>query len=274
MNSVDEGMTAMRRGSSLDGVERAVAYMEECGAFNAGKGACLTTEGCVELDAAVMLGKGLKGAGVGVVTCTYHPVSLARWVMEKTPHVLVAGERCRVYAKAAEMKVEQVAPSEDAKTKFRLLTGQDVVDRGNLRLWRSIQQGNTVGSVAIDSAGVPSAAVSTGGVWLKLPGRVGDSAILGAGIYANGGAGAACATGAGEEIIRNSLCLRACEYLRKGDAASAARQAVRLMTKSSGKGTAGIITIDIKGRVGVSYNTEAMGRAWYDGSKGRTVVRA
>jgi beta-aspartyl-peptidase (threonine type) len=273
LNAVEAGWVAIKKGSSLDGVEAAVTHMEECGAFNAGRGSCLTVEGKVELDAAIMSGAGRRGAGVGAVTCTYHPVSLARWVMEKTPHVLIAGERCRSHMRTAGLIVERLRPSPASRLKFKALTGQGTVGKQKVELWKKSQEGNTVGAVAVDEAGVPSAAVSTGGMWLKLPGRIGDSAVIGAGIYADLEAGAACATGTGEEIIKNSLCLKACEYLRKVDAPGAATQAIELMTSTSGKGTAGIITVDLKGRVGVALNTEAMGRAWYDQAKGRPVVR-
>ncbi|MDA4123878.1 MAG: isoaspartyl peptidase/L-asparaginase [Thaumarchaeota archaeon] len=269
--AVEEGMSAMKKGSSLDGVEAAVRYMEDSGAFNAGRGACLNAAGEAELDAAVMTARRRRGAGVGLVTCTHNPVSLARWVSENTPHVLLAGERCSSYARAAGLEVEELVPLAKTLKRFRLLRSTPDGTK-KLELWRRLQQGNTVGAVALDSAGVPSAAVSTGGMWLKLPGRVGDSAIIGAGIYADVKAGAACATGTGEEIIRNALCLRACELMRKVDARVAARRSISLMTRSAGKGTAGIITVDPKGRVGASWNTEAMGRAWYDPGRGKPVV--
>ena len=142
-----------------------------------------------------------------------------------------------------------------------------------LKLWRKFQAGNTVGAVAIDSDSVPAGAVSTGGVWLKLPGRVGDSAILGAGLYADLREGAACATEAGEEIIRNMLGIRACENMRRMDASSAASAAIRLMSRRSGPRTAGVVTVDLKGRVGAAFNTDAMGRAWYDFEKERSIVK-
>ena len=273
LDALETGRSAMMKGSSLDGVEAAVRYMEESGAFNAGRGACLTADGTVELDASVMSGKGHRGAGVGAVSSTYHPISLARWVAANTGHVLMAGDRCRVYARLAGLKVETIRPSEASKRKFAALSKQRGEAGDKIELWRRLQQGNTVGAVAIDSDGVPAAAVSTGGVWLKLPGRVGDSAVIGAGIYADLKEGAACGTGTGEEIIRNMLCLRACENMRRIDAQAAAREAIRFMSRRSGRGSAGIITVDLKGRVGASYNTEAMGRAWYDHEKRRPVVR-
>jgi beta-aspartyl-peptidase (threonine type) len=272
--ALEAGRGAMRSGSSLDGVVAAVSYMEDTGVFNAGQGSCLAIDGRIELDAAVMRGDNLKGAGVGLVTCTYHPVALARWLAENTRMVLVAGDECKSYARAAGMEQSHLKPSEAALARFlRLKEEGGTIAVENGRLWRRIrEEGDTVGAVAVDSEGIPSAAVSTGGMWLKLPGRIGDSAILGAGIYADCRGGAACATGTGEEIIRHALCLRACEFLRRGDASSAARRAIALITRRSGKGTAGIITVDMKGRVAASYNTEAMGRAWYDHS-GKVVVR-
>src|SRR5574340_418708 len=99
VHAVDAGLAAMKKGSGLDGAVAAVNFMEESGLFNCGRGACLTADGRVELDAAVMTGGGLEGAGVGNVTCTYFPVKLARWVMQNTEHVLVVGERTSDYAR-------------------------------------------------------------------------------------------------------------------------------------------------------------------------------
>jgi len=102
---------------------------------------------------------------------------------------------------------------------------------------------------------------------------VGDSAILGAGIFADSRLGAASATGTGEEIIRCALSLRACEFMKVCDAQTAARRAISYISRVRGRDNAGIVTIDRKGKVGASFNTEAMGRAWFDYSKGRAVAR-
>ncbi|MBI3840994.1 MAG: isoaspartyl peptidase/L-asparaginase [Thaumarchaeota archaeon] len=272
--AVSAGRAAMKKGSSLDGVEAAVRFMESSGHFNAGRGACLTSSGTVELDAAIMSGVGLIGAGVGLVTCTYNPISLARWVMQRTPHVLIVGDGCRAQALEAEMVLEDLRPSPESLRRFKQLTHsvESVVGRPSRRI--GSERGNTVGAVAVDSSGVPAAAVSTGGTWLKFPGRIGDSAIIGAGVYADARAGAACATGTGEEIIRNALSLRACDFLRRYPAQDSASRAIRLMTRASGEGSGGIITVDLKGRLGASFNTEAMGRAWWDRDRDKVVVRA
>jgi L-asparaginase / beta-aspartyl-peptidase len=272
MQAVEAGLSAMKKGSGLDGAVSAVTFMEESGLFNCGRGSCLTAEGKLELDAAVMTGRGLEGAGVGNVTCTYYPVSLARWVMEHTEHVLIVGERCRDYARLAGIRVEELNPSKAAVTKFVEMK-KSPAHRDALRLVSRFRTGDTVGAVAVGSDGVPAAAVSTGGRWMKLPGRVGDSAILGSGIFADAKLGAACATGAGEEIIRCALSLRACEFMGKDEAQSAASKAIRYISRVRGRDTAGIITIDLKGRVGASFNTEAMGRAWFDHEKSRIVAR-
>ncbi|MDA4126322.1 MAG: isoaspartyl peptidase/L-asparaginase [Thaumarchaeota archaeon] len=272
LKAVDAGLAEMKKGSGLDGAQAAVSFMEESGSFNCGRGACLTAEGKVELDGAVMWGKGLAGAGVGSVTCTYSPVSLARWVMENTEHVLIGGERCADYARLAGMRIENVQPSKSSWAKFLVLKKEKSHAKA-LEMVRKLNMGETVGAVAVGSDGIPAAAVSTGGRWLKLPGRVGDSAILGAGIFADSRTGAACATGTGEEIIKCALSFKACEYMRETSGPEAARKAVGFVTKTRGRDTAGIITIDIRGRVGASFNTEAMGRAWYDQGKGRAVAK-
>jgi L-asparaginase / beta-aspartyl-peptidase len=261
----------MKKGSGLDGAVAAINFMEGSGLFNCGRGACLTAEGKVELDAAVMTGDGLAGAGVGNVTCTYAPVGLARWIMENTEHVLVVGDRCADYVKLAGMQIEKLEPSKAAMTRYATLK-KDSKFVDALRLARRFKTGDTVGAVAMGSDGVPAAAVSTGGRWMKLPGRVGDSAVLGAGIFADERLGAACATGSGEEIIRCALSLRACEFMKTDDAQTAARKAIAYISRVRGRDTAGIITIDLKGRVGASINTEAMGRAWFDNDRGKVVV--
>jgi L-asparaginase / beta-aspartyl-peptidase len=267
-------LSSMKRGSAVDGVEAAVRYMEDSGEFNAGRGACLTAEGTIQLDAAIMEGRGLGGAGVGLCECTHNPVSLARFVMDKTDHALIAGVECERFARVAGIKTERLRPSSKTKERFaemKLMMRKDYVR--NYDALRSLQQGNTVGAVALDSGGVPAAAVSTGGMWMKLPGRIGDSAILGAGIYADVASGAACATGKGEAIIKCALSWNACSFLSRDDAVKAAKKSIALITKRGGTRTAGIITVDMKGRVGFAYNTDVMGRAWYDSAKERVIVQ-
>lgn len=272
--AVEAGIAAMAKGSSLEGVVEAVRYMEDSGAFNAGRGACLTIDGRVQLDAAVIHGKGPRGAGVGTCTCTYHPVLLARYVMEATDHVLIAGDDCKTLAKAVGMTVEALTASSAASKKYLELKKRlSKTHPKHLKFAKIAGDGGTVGAVAIDAEGIPAAAASTGGMWLKLPGRIGDSAILCAGVYADEESGAACATGSGEDIIKCVMSWNACNFLKNSGAATAARKSVDLVSQRSGRNTAGIITVDLRGKVGFSYNTEAMGTAWYDNERGRVVVR-
>lgn len=272
VRAVEAGLDAMKKGSGLDGAVAAVGFMEESGLFNCGRGACLTSEGEVELDAAVMTGKGHGGAGVGDVTCTYEPVKLARWMMENTEHVLMVGERMADYARLAGLKVEKLKPSEASSERFAVLK-EDAKSAGAVGMVKRFRTGDTVGAVAVGTDGVPAAAVSTGGRWMKLPGRVGDSAILGAGVFADEKLGAACATGTGEEIIRCALSFRTCEFMRGHGAQEAAEKGISYISKLAGTGNAGIIAVDLKGRVGASFNTEAMGRAWFDHSRGKILAR-
>lgn len=272
--AVEQGWAALNKGSAVDAVEAAVRYMEDSGEFNAGRGACLTAEGTVQLDAAIMEGKGREGAGVGLCDCTHNPVSLTRFIMENTDHALIAGDECARFARLAGIKIEKQLPSEKAKELLAEMKAMMKKDHPrNYSTLLSMQDGNTVGAVAIDNDGVPAAAVSTGGTWMKLPGRIGDSAILGAGIYADGTTGAACATGRGEAIIKSALCWNACAYMKDAGAPSAAKKSIALISKLSGPGTAGIVTVDLKGRVGFAYNTKLMGRAWYDTIKDRVVAQ-
>lgn len=272
LRAVEAGLASMRKGSGLDGAVAAVNYMEETGVFNCGRGSCLTAEGKMELDAAVMSGAGLIGAGVGSATCTYTPVKLARWVMENTEHVLIVGQRCSDYAKLAGLRIDRLKPLETTSRRFAVIRKEEK-HATPLSLVRNFRTGDTVGAVAMGSDGVPAAAVSTGGRWMKLPGRVGDSAILGAGIFADSRLGAACATGTGEEIIRCALSLRACEFMEANAAPVAAKKAIGYISENRGLNNAGIITVDLKGRVGAAFNTEAMGCAWFDNERRRPRAR-
>lgn len=261
-NAIEEGIRKLKNGSSLDSVEAAVRYMEECGIFNAGRGAVLTLDGRIQLDAAIMCGKGLRAGAVGASSCTYNAISLARAVMERTNHILIVGDGCKALAKEVGIDVVELKASQSRINKYEEMKRQI---SGNY-------SGGTVGAVAIDSSGIPSAAVSTGGLWLKLAGRVGDSAVIGAGIYADLESGAACATGVGEEIMRNLLSWNACVMMKKMDAMEAAKESINFITRRSGKNTAGIITIDLSGNVGYAHNTQVMHVAYLDRKRDRIVI--
>ena len=191
--------------------------------------------------------------------------------MDNANHVLIAGESCSKYARVAGMKIETLEPSIQSANRFVVLKKEWRFEK-EVQLARDFEDGNTVGAVALGADGIPAAAVSTGGTWMKLPGRIGDSAILGAGIFADERLGASCATGIGEEIIRCTLSMRATDSMKTEDAINAARRAVSYVSRTCGRNTAGIITVDLKGRVGSAYNTSGMATAWLDHGTDRILV--
>ncbi|HEX9430514.1 MAG TPA: isoaspartyl peptidase/L-asparaginase [Candidatus Bathyarchaeia archaeon] len=269
------GFRLLQQGeSSIQAVEAAVMEMEDNPVFNAGTGSTLNFVGNVEADAGIMDGKTRRGAGVALLRRTKNPISLARLVMEKTDHALLAGKSADRLGEAfglpeANLKLhERVYQWKQAKR--RLEKGVLGNFSRNLKLIRSKGQsilGDTVGALAIDQNGDLAAADSTGGVSLKLPGRIGDSPILGAGLYADNRMGAATATGVGEIAMRLVVSKSACDAMQSLTAQQAASQTVRTVTKLAGRGL-GIVTLDRKGRYGVAHNTPHLCWAAFAKSKG------
>jgi len=241
--ALDEGFRALG-GGALAAAVAAVRVLEDDPAFNAGTGAVLTSAGTVELDAGVMEARGLRSGAVAGVSDVAHPVELAQAVMEDGRHVLMTGAGASRFAASCGMG--RVDPA-------RLVAAARHADAGGA--------GGTVGAVCRDDRGDLAAAVSTGGTAGKLPGRVGDSAICGAGFYADL-AGAACATGQGESFVRLAACRRALEMLEAGmDAPTAARRLIEELEARVG-GAGGIIVVDARGAPGVAFNTPHMPWAW------------
>lgn len=241
-------------GGALDAVTAAVASLEEDPRFNAGVGSCLTEDGRVEMDASIMSGSDLAAGAVGAVTRVVHPVRLARAIMEQNRHVLVVGPGAEALARARGLPLAEpeyfVTPRQYARW-----------------MERSGSPAGTVGAVAVDTAGQLAAATSTGGLLGKLAGRVGDSAIIGAGTYADDEAGAASATGHGESILRMVLAKRAVDLLRGGlHPAVAARQAIDAISQRLGA-DAGLILVDRFGRIGHARNTQRMSVAYRTASR-------
>ncbi len=261
-----------KRGSSLDAIVEAIKVLEDSKVFNAGSGSSLTLEGKVTADAALMTGE-LRCGAIGCASIAKNPISLARQVMDRSDHVFFVGnEGLQKFADATGFRQEPLEPTNERlkqyKKNIRLMKkGAVKTWPKNYRLVKNYLQKNqlspetsdTVGAVAVDSTSKVSAGVSTGGRWLKLPGRVGDSAVIGAGIYADDFAGAASATGAGEEIIRVCLSKTVCDLMRIGaDAQTACEAAIDILTARRGYGTAGVIAVDRFGRFGSARNTEML----------------
>jgi len=206
--SLDAGYETLKQGgSSLDAVVAAVAVLEDSGLFNAGRGSVQTGDARYELDAAVMDGATLRAGAVACVSRIRNPVLAARAVMEHSPHVLLAGAGAERFARHQGLRM--ISSSYFVKAKHKTPHG-------------------TVGAVALDQRGNLAAATSTGGVSGKLPGRVGDSPLIGQGLYVDNAGGAAGATGVGEEIIRAGGSLLIVEAIRGGRSPQeACEQAVR-----------------------------------------------
>jgi beta-aspartyl-peptidase (threonine type) len=262
--AVDAGLAAMRGGSAVDAVEEAVAFMEGSGVFNAGKGAVLNLSGGMELDAGIMDGESVRSGAVAAVRSVPHPVRLARVIMERTEHILLVAEGAEELAKvvglAGELHPLERRLREHEQGKEPYLATPDhrwIRDLGPR--YTGHREGDTVGAVALDGEGRFAAATSAGGLPFKLPGRVGDSPLVGHGYYAMRGAGAASTSGIGEAIARYGLSLRA--VLRTGEgipAQEAAEEGIDGVTGLFGPGTAGIILLDRTGSPGVFFNTGGM----------------
>jgi beta-aspartyl-peptidase (threonine type) len=240
-------------GGALDAVEAAVRVLEDDPAFNAGTGATLTAAGDVELDASIMDGETLRCGAVAVVKDVRNPISLARAVMERTEHVLLAGSGASAFAREIGL-----SPYEN---------GLLVTPRQRAR-WEAARRGasgsraGTVGAVARDVRGHLAAATSTGGMSMKLPGRVGDTAIVGCGTYADDALAAVSCTGHGERIIQLTLARHAADLVARGASAmDAAREAAALLGRRV-RGEGGLIVVGPRGEVGFAHNTPVMSRAW------------
>lgn len=248
-------------GSALDAVERAVALMEDNPVLNAGVGSALNREGEIELDAIIMDGRTLALGAVAAVRGITNPVKLARLIMQDTEHSLLVGEGARRFASLKGMRLcaqaELTTPREvERYREFQ----QQAAYRPDGSL--SPHPMDTVGAVAIDAEGNVAAATSTGGVHFKMPGRVGDSPLVGCGAYADNRAGAAATTGHGESIMRVVLAKTATDAAERGlSAPEAAEHAIRVLHERTG-GYGGIIVVDRTGRVGFAYNTPHMAVAW------------
>lgn len=248
------GMTA------LDAVEQAVKILEEDPTFDAGRGAFLNARGEIELDAIIMEGNTLNFGAVAGVQNILHPVTLARQIMERTEHCFLVGTGAQQFARQIGMPEldprELLIPRElefyeQIKNDPSFYSYQPFEPRSN----------DTVGAVAMDQWGNLAAATSTGGTPRKLPGRVGDSPIIGAGAYADNQAGAASATGWGESIMKILMSKTACDLLNDYTAEQAAHKSVDLLAQRVA-GWGGIIIIDNKGQYGFAHNTTKMAYAY------------
>lgn len=244
-------------GSALDAVEATVRVLEDDPNFNAGRGAVFTYQGTNELDAAIMDGATRAAGAVTGVTATRHPVSLARAVMEKSPHVFLSREGADQFS--MEQGLEQAKPDWFA-TPERRRQLEELRSRPSADYFDVDLKYGTVGAVALDTKGHVAAATSTGGITGKRWGRIGDSPMIGAGTYADDRACAISATGAGEFFIRAGVAHEICARIRLGgDGVQEAADAVMEEVRALG-GTGGVIVVTPQGAGAYSFNTPGMYR--------------
>ena len=273
-------------GTALDAVEATVRSMEDDPLFNAGKGAVFTNEGKNELDAAIMDGKTLEAGSVAGVTIIRNPITAARAVMEKSPHVMMTGAGAEKYAK--QQGLEIVDPSyfyteerwrglQKAKQQDSLkmyLDHADTTNRGMLKQWENKDyKYGTVGAVAFDRYGNLAAATSTGGMTNKKFGRVGDAPIIGAGTYANNNTVAISGTGWGEYFIRLVMAKSISDMMEFGKMklnVAADEMVMKKLPALGGDG--GLIAVDKQGNIAMPFCTEGMYRG-YIKNTGEKVIK-
>lgn len=238
------------RGTCLDAVETAIRILEDDPVFNAGFGSMLNSAGEVEMDAAIMEGSELHAGAVAVIRGVRHPISVARQVMD-TPHALLSGRGARSFAE--ERGCELCPPEEMIDPAMRAEWAASKTMRGS----------DTVGAVALDLFGNFAAGTSTGGLMHKMPGRIGDSPLIGLGLYADNLAGGCALTGTGESIMRLALAHRIISSMCEGESADrAAEEAIAVMARRVG-GEAGCIVLDRQGGIGLAHNAQNLAHAYF-----------
>ncbi len=269
-------------GSSMEAVEAAIRVMEDSPLFNAGKGASYTIAGTVELDASIMEGKTLKAGAVGAVKYVKNPISLARLVMEKSPHVLIAGEGATAFAQEqgvawvsqdyfyTERKWNDLRERIRQNTPYGGSAKKDIIKEESKPKPEDYE---TVGAVALDKFGNLAAGTSTGGRMGKKPGRIGDSPIIGAGTYADNQTCAVSTTGLGEHHIRLLTAKEISALIaHKGMPLREAANETVLQKLVAIGGSGGAIAMDRNGNVAMPFTGDGMYRG-YILADGKVVVK-
>ena len=268
--ALSAGWSILRRGgSALDAIEAAIIVLEDDPVFDAGFGSHLNFDGHVECDAMVMNGATLRAGAAAALQRVKNPIRVARKILENCPHMMLVAGGAERFAK--EQGIKLCKPEELVSEAEREAWMKCKTDKHAAEHHRGHEQG-TVGAVALDAAGKLFAATSTGGTCCKLPGRVGDSPLIGCGCYADSEAGGVSCTGNGEAIMKVVMAKTAVDFLRHpatcmdtppniscgtSTASLAAREAVHLLAKRT-LGTGGLILLDRAGNPGFAFNTPRM----------------
>ncbi|MBI2271252.1 MAG: isoaspartyl peptidase/L-asparaginase [Bacteroidetes bacterium] len=267
--------TLKKGGTALSAVEASIKILEDSPLYNAGKGSAFTSDGKNEMDASVMDGKSLKAGAVAGVRTIKNPVSAARMVMEKTPHVLIAGKGAEKLAKENGLKIVDTSyffvqrrwdQMQRAKKEEKIKLDHSSDTSGSIQPLNDMfndKKFGTVGAVALDKFGNLAAGTSTGGMTNKKPGRVGDSPIIGAGTYANNATCAISCTGHGEYFIRYAVAhdvSALMEYKALTLEQAANEVVMKKLVEAGGEG--GLIGIDAKGNIAMPFNSKGMYRGF------------
>lgn len=258
-HACEVGYKSLQEGhSALDAVQKAIQILEDNPLFNAGRGSALNSQGMVEMDASIMDGKNLKAGAVSVINTVKNPIVLARIIMDRTKHVFLSGEGALDFAQKQGLCIKPLS---------YFITDHQYDDYEALNSCESYEQilnkktHGTVGAVALDCEGNLAAGTSTGGISNCLPGRVGDSCVIGAGCYANNKSCAVSGTGEGEFLITGVVAHSIAMMVEAGIPLEQACQKV-LHERNKNSGEIGVISINPQGEVALCFNTEIMKRAW------------
>jgi len=259
-------------------VECTIGLLEQSGLFNAGRGANCQLDGVQRMDAAIMEGAHLEAGAVASIEGIVHPITAARLVMEDTSHVLLVGSPATRFAQHGQL--EQLPKARSPRRRSGRSSRASTVAAQTIHLYRAMLKSKrtqkdrygTVGAVALDRSGTVAAGASTGGIDSMLPGRVGDSPLIGCGVYADNQSGAVSMTGMGEGIVRLVIAKSICDRLGMGKSpAVAARQVLRMLV-SRVRGSAGALVLSPDGRFAIRHVTPHMAAGWWNGT-GQPTVR-
>ena len=253
--SVSEAFLILENGgSSIDAVEKAVTILEDSPLFNAGRGSVYSSDEVQEMDASIMDGKKRLAGAVASVSIVKNPIKLARKVAEETDHVLLVGDGAEAFAKNAGIEIVDSSYFYHEERLQRVRNLKKNVSK----FYKKSDKIGTVGAVALDKMGNISAATSTGGMTNKMPGRVGDSPIIGSGTWAQNGVCGVSSTGHGEYFIKYQVAREVCtrmEYLNQSLSKSSS-SIINELADIGGSG--GLIAIDSKGNISTPFNTKGM----------------
>ncbi len=256
------GYHLLDRGSLASiAVEHTIRVLEQSGLFNAGTGSRLQLDGVRRMDASIMEGKSLRAGAVASIEGIVHPITAARLVMEETDHVLLVGPMATKFARHFKLERHRL------RTPLRRLSYGAMLKRKKSARDRH----GTVGAVALDRTGVVAAGASTGGIDRMLPGRVGDTPIVGCGVYADNEAAAVSMTGWGESIIRLAVAKEICDRLAQGTAPATAARLVLQRLVARVDGSAGCVVLAPDGRFTIRHSTPHMMAGWWNGKRVPTV---